>query len=311
MMPGMRFALVGAWFGLLAAPACDSRARATDSQVRPESKSREYESCGASLHCQDELRCFDGICRRGERSTVGDYHAALGAHLRGRGEHEAALDAYNRALGHYDTEKIALPPDIDCAYGASLAAAKAKKEHAELAARVLHRCVLAVPVGSSLRTRALADLATIADTGLDPLALGRAQLADVYLTRAPKAPATDKLVITVTANPQPTGKTYPNLPARLGEADVRPALVACWEAYNAATRKDAMAVSFGLKSQYLPPEYDDEPGRYTVKVDPPTALPPGPDGAAEQCVRAVVEPALKALTTVRESFTTKLTITVK
>ena len=32
-----------------------------------------------------------------------------------------------------------LPPDVDCEYGTTLAAARAKKEQAELAARVLHR----------------------------------------------------------------------------------------------------------------------------------------------------------------------------
>ena len=64
-----------------------------------------------------------------------------------RASTEAAIDSYNRALGHYDSEKIGLPPDVDCAYGAALAAGKQKKEHAELAARVLHRCILAVPVG--------------------------------------------------------------------------------------------------------------------------------------------------------------------
>src|SRR5260221_13337376 len=142
-----------------AAGGCDSRAKASDpGGARAGDKSKEYESCGASLHCQDELRCFDHVCKRTARSTVGDYFAALGANQRMKGDFEAAIDSYNRALGHYDSEKISVPPDVDCAYGAALAAAKQKKEHAELGARVLHRCLLAVPVGSSLRDRALAEL---------------------------------------------------------------------------------------------------------------------------------------------------------
>src|SRR5690348_15064612 len=174
---------------------CDSRAKASDPAARDQKSSKEYESCAASVDCADGLRCFDHECRRTQRSTVGDYFAALGAHLRVKGDIEGAIDAYDRAVGHYDSEKVPLPPDVDCAYGAALAAGKANKAHAELGARVLHRCVLAVPVGSDLRRRALADLATLNDMGLDPLALGRSNLADVYLTRAPAAPETDKLVV--------------------------------------------------------------------------------------------------------------------
>src|SRR5262249_13707696 len=99
---------------------------------------KEYESCSASAFCQDDLRCFEHVCRRTARSAVGDYYGALGGLLRAKGDLEGAVDAYNHALGHYDSEKIALPPDVDCAYGAALVAAKRTKEHAELGARVLH-----------------------------------------------------------------------------------------------------------------------------------------------------------------------------
>ena len=51
-------------------------------------------------------------------------------------------------------------------------------------------------------------------------------------------------------------------------------------------------------------------GRFAGKLEPATAA-AGAEGAAEQCVRAAVEPALKALNTVRDAFATKLTITVK
>jgi hypothetical protein len=292
---------------------CDSRAKAADpAGARPESRSKEYESCGASLHCQDDLRCFDHVCRRSARSNVGDYYAALGAQQRSRGELEAAIDSYNKALGHYDSEKIALPPDIDCAYGIALSAAKAKKEHAELAARVLHRCVLAVPVGSSLRDRALQELATLTDSGLDPLALGRTQLADVYLTRAPAPPATDKLQVTLSTSPSvDSKKTYPVIPERLAEPDMRSALVACWEGYNKATKKTAMAVAIPFKVSYIPSEYEDEPGKFVTKIEAAAARPAGPDADAETCVRAAVEPALKGLNTIRDAFSTNLTITVK
>jgi hypothetical protein len=310
MMPGMR-CLAFALLTLSALVGCDSRAKASDPPAKPESKSKEYESCGASLHCADDLRCFEHTCKRTARSTVGDYFAALGAHLRAKGDVEGSIDAYNRALGHYDTEKIALPPDIDCAYGAALAAGKTKKEHAELGARVLHRCVLALPTGSALRERALGEMAGLADAGFDPLTLGRSALADVYLTRAPARPATDKLVVTVTANPAVTGKTYQGIPDKIAEPDMKAALVACWDTYNAATKKETLAVSIGVKSSYIASEYEDESGFFTLKIDPAVAMPAGPDASAEQCVRAAVEPAIKDLKTIRDAFTTKLTITVK
>src|SRR3569623_1477375 len=146
------------------AVACDSRAKASDpSSVRSDQKSKELESCSTSSQCQDNLRCFDNTCKRTARSTVGDYYAALGAAQRARGDLEHALGSNNQALGHYDSEKLALPPDVDCAYGAALAAGKAKKEHAALGARVQHRSMLAVPVGSRLREQALAALATLSD----------------------------------------------------------------------------------------------------------------------------------------------------
>ncbi|HUJ62989.1 MAG TPA: hypothetical protein VLX92_31010 [Kofleriaceae bacterium] len=298
-------------FAVLAALAlagCDSRAKASDPAAHAGEKSKEYESCSASFNCQDDLRCFDRTCRRIARSNVGDYFAALGAQRRAAGDVEGAIEAYDRALGHYDSEKVALPPDVDCAYGTALAAGKSRKEHAELAARVLHRCVLAVPVGSALRDRALADLASLADAGLDPLTLGRNQLADVYLSR-PVAPALDKLTVAVTASPQPGGKTYALIPDKLSGPDVKPALVACWQAYHNDAHKDVMAVTIGLKVGYIPSEYEDEAGTFVVKLDPPSGL-SGPEQAADACVRAAVEPAIKGLA-LRDAFTTRLTITVK
>jgi hypothetical protein len=263
------------------------------------------------MHCQDDLRCFDHMCRRSARSNVGDYYAALGSQLRSRGELAAAIDSFNRALGHYDSEKIALPPDIDCEYGATLTAARAKKEHAELAARVLHRCVLAIPPGSVLRERALADLALLTEAGLDPLALGRTQLADVYLTRAAQRPTSDKLSVTVTATPPITKKTYALIPDRLAQPDIKAALVACWESYNQATRKEALSATVGVVSMYYPSEYEDEPGKYSTKIEPAVAMPAGPDASGDQCVRAAVDPAIKAVPGIRDSFATKLTITIK
>ena len=294
-----------------ASTGCDSKATASDPQVaapRPEQKSKEFESCGATMHCADDLRCFDQTCQRTTRSTVGDYFAAVGAQARAHGDFEAAIAAYASALGHYDAEKIPLPAEIDCAYGGALVAAKARKDHAELGARVLHRCVLAVPAASSLRVKALAELATLNDSGLDPLLLGAPKTADLYLTKGPAKPATDKLAVTVTAAPQP--KNLQVIVDKLAEPDYRAALVACWDANHAQAKVDTLAVTIGLKSSYVASEYEDEPGVFTLKVEPAVAMPAGAAQAADACVRQVVEPALKTLK-IAEAFASKLTITVK
>lgn len=308
----MRAALAVAIAGLLTAcgvAGCDSRATASDPGGRAEQKSREYESCGASMQCQDDLRCFEHTCRRTARSTVGDYFAAAGALARSRGDLEAAIAAYAQALGHYDAEKVALPPDVDCAYGAALAAARTNKEHAELGARVLHRCVLAVPAGSRLRDQALAELAGLGDAGLDPVLLGANKLADLYLTR-PARPSTDKLSVAVQATPTPAAKSYSMIPDKLGQAELRGGLAACWEAYAAAAHKDALTVTIGLKAVYTPSEYEDEPGTVAVKLDPPALAAGSPEAAADACVRQVVEPAIKGLK-LSDAFTTRLAITIK
>jgi hypothetical protein len=204
---------------------------------------------------------------------------------------------------------MALPPDIDCAYGGALVAGRSKKEHAELGARVLHRCLLALPTGSDLRDRALSDLATLSDAGLDPLALGRRQLADVYLTHQAAAPTPSG--VTVSANPPVTAKTYQVIPDALNAADIKAALLACFSAYAQAAHKDSLTTTIGVKVTYTPSEYEDESGTFTTVLDPAPAFPPGADATADLCVRAVAEPAIKGLKTVRDAFATKLSITMK
>ncbi len=284
----------GAVLLLLLLVACDSRAKASDPGGGQRSK--EYESCGATVQCDGELRCFDNVCRRTARSTVGDYFAAVGANLRAKGDLDGAVGAYNQAAGHYDSEKVATPPDLDCAYGSALAAARDKKENGELGAKLLHRCLLAIP-GGVLRERALADLATLSDAGLDPLTLGRNAPADLYLKlAAAPPPSTDK---TVTVEAKPTAAGIQPIVDKLMGADLHGAFVAC-------ASKAAVAVSLPIKNVYYASQYDDEPGGYGLKLD---AAKPGapPD---ETCIRAIVEPALKGVNA-GQAFSTNLAISVK
>jgi len=306
--------LPAAIFAAAVAAGCDSKATVTgpDPQanaVKPEQKSREYESCGATLHCADNLRCLDQTCRRAARSVVGDYYAAAGAAARQKGEIEPAIAAFAQSLGQYGAEKLEVPPDVDCEYGATLAAGRAKRENADLAARVLHRCVLAVPPASSLRAHAMAALATLAEVGLDPLTLGGAKLADQYLTKAPQKPATDKLSVSISASPSTSSKSYATVSEKLADPAQKPALIACWEAYSAASKKDTLAVTLPIKVGYASSEYEDESGSWFSKIGPASGL-AGPEAEADACVRKVVEPALKGLK-YSDSFDTKVTITIR
>lgn len=291
------------WLVALASIGCEARATATDPAVpaRAELKSRELETCNSSAVCADTLRCLDNACRRQNRSAIADYHAALGAQSLAAGDHTAAIAAYAQAQAQYGAEKLDLPPDLDCSYGHALAIAatssrtfdEAAKKNAELAARVLHRCVVAVPPGSGLRDAALASLATLAPLGLDPALLGSSTPADVYLTKSAAAPSTDKLSVSVSASPTPTAKSWPIVTAKI--AELRAPLVACWE----AAKQPTLSVTVGLKVSWVEPEYDDQPGRYVLKLD-------APDG----CVRTALEPALKTLK-VTDSFNTQATISVR
>lgn len=287
--------------------ACDSRAKASE-PAKPERQSRELETCGRAADCEGELRCLEHVCRRSERSAVGDYFAALGATQRTKGDLEAAVAAYNEALGHYDSEKIKLPPEIDCAYGGTLAAARdVKKEYGERGAKVLHRCVLAVPPGSALRDRAMLDLSLLADHGLDPLALGRAQLGDVYLTKSAAPPPKPTAGYTVVANPPLPDKVQTAFAASL-EAQ-KAALMSCWTTFSGTSKKDALVVTLATRAGfYKNPDFEDDAGSYSMKLESASGL-SGADAGGDACVKPIVEAALKAAP--KETFKSAIVVTIK
>ncbi|MBA3539590.1 MAG: hypothetical protein H0T79_08160, partial [Deltaproteobacteria bacterium] len=157
--------------------------------------------------------------------------------------------------------------------------------------------------------QALLDLATLAESGLDPLALGKSGLADVYLTKGPSKPSSDKISLNIAATPALPDKFGTGLSTKLSEA--KSGLVACWQAYSDATKKEVLAVTVGVKSAYYASEdYPDDPtsGTYSLKLDPPPSG-GGAEGAADACVRAILDPAVKA--SPRETFNAKITVTLK
>jgi hypothetical protein len=296
----------------LATAACDSRATASGGgeTANPKRLSAELESCGSTTHCSAGLRCWDRVCMREARSTLGDFHAARGNRYSAAGDHDAASIAYADALAAYQLEKLAIPPDVDCAYGQSLVRARGNPDNPELAAKVLHRCLLAVPAAVGLRTQALAGLAELEQSGLDPNQIARPELADRYLTRAPSAPPTEKLAVTVTADPMPRGKTWALIPERLSQPDARAALVPCWEKHFAATKAKSLDARLGLEVKYRPSEYDDEPGSYAVLWSAPPPATTGAAADAQACVRAAVEPLIAPLK-LRDAFQATVTVSVK
>lgn len=282
--------------------ACDTRATASNAgdHVPVDRQSKELESCASTQQCAAGLRCFASICQRDARSTVGDYYATRGALATSVDE---AIDAYTEAQAAYEAEQVAAPPDLDCAYGRALSRARGRKDLAERAARVLHRCLLAAPPGSALRGEALATLANLHAAGLDPKQLAKPALADLYLTREPARPPTENLAVTVTADPPQAGKTFPLVIERLTAADLRAAFVSCWEKHQSG---GVLTARLPFTVVYRPSEFDDEPGTYKITADAPA----GADAGAT-CIYGAAGPLLVALKGVRDKIDTTLVVTVK
>jgi len=292
---------------VLGLAACDGRATASGSgeAAMPKRLSAELESCGATAHCADGLRCWDRVCMREGRSTLGDFHAARGQRALASGDGDGAVAAYALSLAAYDTDKLPAPPDIECAYGATLNRVRGTKEDAERAAAALHKCLLAVPASVGLRAQAMAGLAELESAGLDPALVALKEPARLYLTRAPSAPATDKLAISVSADPVPRGKSYSLITERLAQPDARAAMIPCWEKNFAATQSKTLDAKLGIEVKYRPSEYDDEPGSFAIAWSTP---PGAPDASA--CVRAAVEPLIAPLK-LRDAFQATLTVSIR
>src|SRR5690606_7966858 len=145
---------------------------------------QEHETCARSADCASGLRCFDGTCRRTDQSVLGELHASIGDRALTSGDAAEAAEAYGAAVAQYEKEKLAPPADLLCAQGRALLQERgAAPRRLGIAARLLHRCLLGAPAGSSLRDRALDALATLTEHGLDPALIARAEPADAYLTR--------------------------------------------------------------------------------------------------------------------------------
>jgi hypothetical protein len=310
-MSRTRSAVLAALIGptLALSIGCNSNATAADPSPAStiDLKSSEFESCASTANCAEPLRCFDNTCQRSSRSVVGDYYAAVGARALGAGNTDAAVAAYVEALSRYDDDKVPLPPEIDCAYGAALVQNRVRKEQAELAARVLHRCVSSVPVGASIRQQALASLAVLSELGLDPSALAKAQAADVYLTKA--ATTSAKITaVTISASPEPTAKSFALVLGAMNADATKSALMQCWGNYSANSKQTTLGLEVGIKAKFIAPEYEEDPARYGLSLDGKPGAGGSPEVAADACVRGALDAAIKRVSGVRDAFATKLVV---
>jgi hypothetical protein len=293
--------------------ACDPKAKAGGSGIAGASASQlssEYESCSSSLECVPGLRCADGTCRLAKASVVGDYHAAVGMKALKAGELEAAIAAYGEAVNQYKaSNEIEVPVVLYCEQGHALTQLRRNPEYAELAARVLHRCVMGTPNGSELRKQALADLALLGDVGLDPLLLARPEAGDRYMTKAPKRPPAESLKVTVGGDIRTRARSYQSFVEQLETSEMRDALLPCWEQYWKATTKTELTLTFPFKHRFHEGVYEEE-DRYKLSVGESPATSDPALAAAHQCAAGVLETFAKEFRGGSGSWSGDATITL-
>jgi hypothetical protein len=143
------------------------------------------ETCAATADCISPLHCIEAVCRSLQRSRLGDLMAGK---ARALSDEAAKVDAYAAALTQYATDEIDVPVELSCDAGAAFARRPDDKS-AEQAARLLHRCTLGVPAGSTRYDNAMVELARLVPRGLEPRLVASETLADSYLTGPKAAPA--------------------------------------------------------------------------------------------------------------------------
>jgi hypothetical protein len=285
---------------------CDTTARTASSGTEAptgDRRSREHETCSRSADCAGDLRCFDGVCRRGRLSTMGDLYAAVGDRAISAGQAGQASEAYGQALSHYEQEKIDPPASLLCSLGSALTGEPgADKQKLERAARLLHRCLNGSPAGSFLRSRALADLAGLMDHGLDPAVLNRKEPTDIYLSRearpaaaaAAAAPSADSLQVSVKLEGRSRSGSYKKFISYLEKTpDLRTALTPCWKTHFEKTKKDSLAVSLPLQYGHAWDEDETYMSSWIKVTDGATPTEP-PVAEAENCARKALGPLFEA-----------------
>ena len=146
-------------------------------------------------------------------------------------------------------------------------------------------------------------MATLDDAGFDPSHLATDKAADRYLSRAPAAPTTDKLKVTAAASPATSSASFAAIAERVGQPDLRSAMVECWQKYTDATKGTRSWSRSPIKAAYSDSGYDDEPGSFSVKLDR-RAAPREPRRRRRRCVRAARRGRGRARDRLKDGFQT-------
>lgn len=271
--------------------ACDPNAKPSADESLLTSKdrlSREYETCARTSDCAGDLRCFQGTCRVTVASVVGDYQAAAGALALQNGDASKAIEAYTAAVNRYESDKLTVPVEVLCGKGEALVALGSfadNRDKAELAARTLHECLRAAPVGTSGRKRALAALARLGAAGLDPELLARDELMTAYLTKQPAKPAASSITVKASGDVNSKASSYTEFLTHVASDPVRDQLIACWDANWKATKNKTFDVGFKFKYYFQEGEYvEDDRDKLVIKSPAPA------EGTPERCVYDVLGP---------------------
>lgn len=257
--------------------------------------SAEHESCSATSDCEEPLRCLDSVCRRAARTDVGDYHLAAGERSLSRGEVEQAVKQLREAERQYKNEKLDVPPEVNCALGSALTRMRQDPVMGEEAAAKLHRCLGALPDGSSSqRRRALGDIAILGEVGFDPVHLGSAEVADRYLTRAPSKPPLERLEVTPKAAKPSSRDTFEKWMATLSGEEVKAAVAPCWSTWWKATKEKELVVELPWRYRFYmhPEEKAYVKGLLKVESYKPASDPNL--AAAQKCVEEALTPIAAA-----------------
>jgi hypothetical protein len=209
---------------LIAVAACKPRVRATDDDRPP---ATEWESCSTTADCADDLRCMGQTCRRAMTSRLGEYNWVAGQVALERGQKEQATVRFEEAMAQFENEKVEPPAALLCDYGEALRRRTSDPKASEQAARLLHRCLLAAPWGTSEHARAMRELVELEPLGLDPSLVARDVAGDRYLVKEvkrPPVPAKVEVAAKQTARDPGFGRWV----ERLQEEDVRSVLLGCY-----------------------------------------------------------------------------------
>ncbi len=290
MIRGTWAALVVLALGLVG--ACDPRVQPATGEaaaaVPGVAPSAEGESCATTSHCAGGLHCVEQVCRPQKSSRLGDYYQASGRAAIGRGDGAAASEAFGKAIGAYESASLAPPASLLCDAGMALRRKKGDAKAAEMAARFLHRCVLAAVPGTVDYRLALDELAALEPEGLEPTLLAKDAPGDMYLTR-PSAKPVGEPKLEIAPGPSPSrDKGYAAFLERARAAPtVHSALVDCWKAFSAASQKPLLSVTVELKYRQV---LGDDDIVESARLDLGGGGGAGAESTAFNCVKTALAP---------------------